>query len=175
MALPIRISRADRIDPFELERRDLSDVLGRFLGGGWAEDGGRLAPFGVDIREDADHLIVEADLPGFRKEDVDITLENGTLTIDAEKRQEAEPEPAKTAGARGRAGAPQAQQQAAHAAQGRRGNYLLRERRYERFTRSFTLPQNVDEQNVQAKLENGCLTITLSKREESKPRRIGVS
>ena len=52
---------------------------------------------------------------------------------------------------------------------------LLNERRYTRFLRSFTLPPTVDEQNVDAKLQDGVLTITLNKREESKPRRVQVS
>ena len=115
---------------------------------------GSLAQYGVDIREDADHVYVEADLPGFRKEDVDVSIDNGTLTIRAEKRQE----PAE-----------------AEAPGKEKENYLLRERRYERFERSFTLPSNVDEQNVQAKLREGCLTITLNKTEESKPKRIPLS
>jgi HSP20 family protein len=164
MALPIRVARGQpQYDPYDqLLRRDLGDALGRFFGGWGDADEDRLAPFGVDIREDADHLFVEADLPGFRKEDVNITLENGTLTIEAEKRQESPP-----AGAR-----PSQRRQADR--EGGPANYLLRERRYERFARSFTLPQNVNEQNVQAKLDNGCLTITLNKREESKPKRVSI-
>ena len=55
-----------------------------------------------------------------------------------------------------------------------KGDYLLKERRYTRFQRSFTLPPTVDEQTVNAKLNDGVLTITLNKREETKPRRIQV-
>ena len=55
-----------------------------------------------------------------------------------------------------------------------RGEYLLRERRYARFQRSFTLPPTVDESSVNAKLADGVLTITLNKREETKPRKIQV-
>lgn len=161
MALPVRVSKSQRqYDPFELARRDFGDVLGRFLGGGdiWAGEGegGRLARFGVDIREDPDHYYVEADLPGFRKEEIDLTLENGNLTITAEKRRQG-PAP----GTESRTDKGQ--------------DYLLRERRYERFERSFTLPANVDEQNVQAKLEDGCLVVTLNKTEQSKPKKISVS
>ena len=105
-------------------------------------------PFGVDIREDADHLYVEADLPGFKKDEVDITLENQTLTIAAERRLEQK--------------------------DNNESGYLLNERRYSRFLRSFTLPPTVDEKSVQAKLENGVLTVTLNKREETKPRKITV-
>jgi HSP20 family protein len=146
MALPTRVARAF-IDPVESFSRDF-DVLSRFFNGG-QNDGGRLAPYGVDIREDGDHLVVEAELPGFKKEQVDITLENQTLTIAAERRDES-----KDKG---------------------EGGYLLNERRYSRFLRSFTLPPTVDEKSVQAKLENGVLTVTLNKREETKPRKISVA
>jgi len=133
-------------------------------------------------------VYVEADLPGFRKEDVNIAIEDGTLTITAERKEEIE-EPAAQA-QQGKQGQ-RNQSQQAQAAQGQAGqqgqsqqqaaqqkddsNYLLRERRVMRFVRSFTLPPNVDDSQVQAKLENGVLKITLNKREESKPKRIQVS
>ena len=90
-------------------------------------------------------------MPGFRKEDVDITLENQTLTIDAERRSE------KREGGE------------------KKGELLLNERRYSRFLRSFTLPPTVDESKCIAKLADGVLTITLNKREETKPRKVTVS
>ena len=64
-----------------------------------------------------------------------------------------------------RCGAQQRQQDA---------NYLLRERRVQRFVRSFTLPPNVDESSVQARLENGVLRLSLPRPEEDKPRRISI-
>ena len=132
-------------------QREFDGMLGRWFNGGGPQDGGhRLAPYGVDVREDGDHIYVEAELPGFKKEDVDITLENQTLTISAERQEEQN---------------------------GRRegkGDWLLRERRYSRFLRSFTLPPTVDEQSVNAKLADGVLTITLNKREETKPRKVQV-
>jgi HSP20 family protein len=105
----------------------------------------------VDIREDQDHFYVEAELPGFKKDDIDITLENQTLTISAERSAENKEDGQKT------------------------GELLLHERRYTRFVRSFTLPPTVDEQTVNAKLADGVLTVTLNKREETKPRKITVS
>lgn len=143
MSLPTRVVRGF-VDPFENLTREF-DVLNRYFNGGQG-NGARLAPYGVDIREDGDHLVVEAELPGFKKDEVDITLENQTLTISAEKKEEQE----------------------------MKGEYLLNERRYSRFLRSFTLPPTVDEKSVQAKLENGVLTVSLSKREETKPRKISV-
>jgi HSP20 family protein len=145
MSLPTRVVRGF-VDPFENLTREF-DVLNRYFNGGQG-NGARLAPYGVDIREDGDHLVVEAELPGFKKDEVDITLENQTLTISAEKKEENKQEV--------------------------KGEYLLNERRYSRFLRSFTLPPTVDEKSVQAKLENGVLTVSLSKREETKPRKISV-
>lgn len=147
MALPTRVQRGAAVDPFESFQREF-DVLNRLFGGNQGHDGGaRLAPYGVDVREDGDHIYVEAELPGFKKDDVDITLENQTLTIAAERREEKEP---------------------------KKGDLLLNERRYSRFLRSFTLPPTVDEKSVNAKLLDGVLTVTLNKREETKPRKIQV-
>ena len=125
-------------------------MLGRVFGGP-GDGGGRFAPYGVDVREDADHIYVEAELPGYKKEDVNVTLENQTLTISAQRKSE--------------------QQQG----NGGKGEWLLHERSYTQFHRSFTLPPTVDEQSVNAKLNDGVLTITLNKREETKPRRISVA
>ena len=156
MALPTRVQRG-QIDPMDQVDREFEGFFNRMLGRDI--DGGHFAPYGVDVREDADHIYVEAELPGFRKEDVDITLENQTLTISAQRTG------GNVAGSNG-GGQPQQQQ---------RGNMLLNERRYTRFLRSFTLPPTVDEQNVDAKLQDGVLTITLNKREETKPRKVQVS
>ena len=150
MALPTRVNRGF-VDPMDLISREFDGVLNRFFHEGAGNGGGRsnwMAPYGVDIREDQDHLYVEADLPGFRKDEVDITLENQTLTISAEHRPEAVEE--------------------------KKGDWLLNERRYARFLRSFTLPPTVDDQKVDAKLADGVLRITLNKREETKPRKIQV-
>ena len=151
MALPTRVNRGF-VDPMDLIGREFDGVLNRFFSGGDATNGGSranwMAPYGVDIREDQDHLYVEADLPGFKKDEVDITLENQTLTISAEHRPEATEET--------------------------KGDWLLNERRYARFLRSFTLPPTVDESKVDAKLADGVLRVTLDKREETKPCKIQV-
>ena len=150
MALPTRVNRGF-VDPMDLISREFDGVLNRFFTDGGNGGGNRsnwMAPYGVDIREDQDHLYVEADLPGFKKDEVDITLENQTLTIAAEHRPEAMEE--------------------------KKGDWLLNERRYARFLRSFTLPPTVDDQKVDAKLADGVLRITLNKREETKPRKIQV-
>jgi HSP20 family protein len=145
MALPTRVQHG-YVDPMEIAQRDFNTMLNRLFHGQEDGGGGRLAPFGVDVREDVDHIYVDAELPGFRKEDVEITLENQTLTIRAERKEEEE-----------------------------KGDLLLHERRYRQFLRSFTLPPTVDEKSVDAKLSDGVLKITLNKREESKPRKISVN
>ena len=168
MALPTRVNRG-QYDPFESAQRDFEHMLGRWMGNRGGDGHQMLAPYGVDVREDQDHIYVEAELPGFRKDDIDITLENQTLTISAERSEEhGEPAP----GAQNRQ-AGKAQTGAATAVRPR-GEFLLRERRYTRFQRSFTLPPTVDESSVNARLAEGVLTITLNKREESKPRKVQV-
>src|SRR6266513_2576473 len=89
MALPTRVNRNGgdlAVDPLEAFQREFDGMFNRWMGGRDGGNGTTLAPYGVDIREDADHIYVEAELPGFKKEDVDITLENQTLTITAERR-----------------------------------------------------------------------------------------
>ena len=86
MALPTRVLRGHMIDPFEQAHREFDGLMNRmFAGQGGDGNSGQLAPYAVDVREDADHIYVEAELPGFSKKDVDITLENQTLTITAER------------------------------------------------------------------------------------------
>lgn len=147
MAIPTRIARA-MLDPLASVHREFDDAVTRFFGG-QAADGGQLAMYPVDVREDADHIYVDAEMPGFKKDEIELTLENQTLTISAERREEHKEE--------------------------KKGNYLLNERRFTRFLRSFTLPPTVDEKKVDAKLNEGLLTIVLNKREETKPRKIQVS
>jgi HSP20 family protein len=170
MALPTRVQRS-QYDPFESAQRDFDSMLGRWFGGRQENGGSFLAPYGVDVREDGDHLYVEAELPGYSKNDVDITLENNTLTISAERSESREQSPQGQQHQQqksGKQGDPQIESRP-------KGDYLLRERRYSRFQRSFTLPPTIDEQTVNAKLDNGVLTITLNKREETKPRKVQVS
>ncbi|MCH8854646.1 MAG: Hsp20/alpha crystallin family protein [Planctomycetes bacterium] len=127
---------------------DLQGELDRLIGDVW---GGCPVPaslgYRVDVREDAEHVYVEAELPGLTKEDIEITLEDGVLTIAGEKKIENEEE---------------------------REGYQVRERRYGRFSRRFELPSVVDEGKVRANLKDGVLLVTLDKREEVKPKRIEV-
>ena len=114
----------------------------------WAEmseEDQRMGIYPVDIREEEGKLIVDAEMPGFRKEDIDIRIDKGVLRICAQR----EPEEDK-------------------------GTKHLSERRYTRIDRSFTLPTTVEEENVQASLEEGVLHLELPEAQESKPRKIEV-
>jgi HSP20 family protein len=121
--------------------------FGRFLApwAGVVEDSELVGRYPVDVREDADHIFVDAEMPGFGKDDIAVTLERGVLSIVGERK----PEEVK-------------------------GQKHLSERRYTKLARSFTLPTPVDEASVEASLKDGVLSLKLHKRQEVKPRRIEV-
>jgi len=102
----------------------------------------------VDIYEDGNHaLVIKAELPDMTREDIDITVDNGTLTIKGEKKL---------------------------SDQVKNEQFHRVERRYGGFSRSFSLPQTVDTAKVGADYKNGVLTIRLPLREDAKPRQIKV-
>jgi HSP20 family protein len=101
----------------------------------------------LDVLEQDDRYVVKASLPGIDPEDLDITFENGVLTIKGEIREDHEVEEAR---------------------------YHVRERRYGAFSRSLTLPAGVDEEKIQANYEAGVLSLALPKSEAAKPKRIPV-
>jgi HSP20 family protein len=101
----------------------------------------------VDVKETQDALQFHVELPGLKKEDVEITIENNVLTIAGERKFEKETKDE---------------------------NYHRLERSYGAFSRSFTLPTGVRSEQVEAKFENGVLAVTLPKQEESKPRKISI-
>src|SRR5947209_4250478 len=84
--------RNEYVHPMETLDREFGRVLSRLWGSNNAEVPSSLAPYAVDVHEDADHFYVDAELPGFTKDDVDITLEDGVLTIRAERKQETQPD-----------------------------------------------------------------------------------
>lgn len=102
----------------------------------------------VDIQENGDAYLFHAELPGMSKEDIHITLENSVLRLSGERKFEKD---------------------------AKKENYHRVERTYGTFTRTFTLPTQVDSEKVQAAFENGILTITVPKAEVAKPRRIAIS
>ena len=102
----------------------------------------------VDIYENGNHeLVLRAELPDMSREDIDLTVDSGTLTIKGEKKFSSEVS---------------------------EDQFHRLERRYGTFTRSFSLPQTVDAAKVSADYKNGVLTVRLPLREEAKPRQIKV-
>lgn len=101
----------------------------------------------VDLYEDRDHLVLRAELPGMKKEDIDISLHGDVLTLSGERKEEGTFEKAETYRA---------------------------ERFLGRFQRTLTLPVAVDTSKVQASYQDGILTVTLPKAEEAKPKQIQV-
>ena len=135
-------------DELSSARREVDRVFDRFFNPSTTQGLAIWAP-AVDVRETNDELHVTAELPGLKPEDVNVTVENGVLTISGEKKQEVQ--------------------------EGKEdGNYYLFERRYGRFERSFTLPRTVNADRVKARFENGILTVALPKAEEAKPRKVQI-
>lgn len=101
----------------------------------------------VDVYETEESYVLKADIPGMNKEDIKIDVNDGTLTFKGEKKLEEKTE---------------------------NENYVRVERSYGAFTRSFTLSDNVDAENIQASYKDGVLEITLRKKEEAKPKEINI-
>ncbi len=128
-------------------QREIDRIFDRFSGGiSDDNDVSTWLPV-VDVVENKDDYIVKVELPGVNKDDVKITVNNGVLTIRGEKKQEQE---------------------------SKDKNYHRIERSYGVFQRSFTLPSSVKSDKIDASHNDGVLTITLPKAEESKPKEIEV-
>jgi len=102
----------------------------------------------VDVYEDEHNIVLKVEVPGIDEKDIDIRLENNTLVVRGERRFEKEE---------------------------KEENYHRVERRYGSFVRSFSLPNTVDTENVQATYDKGVLKIALAKKAEAKPKQIKVS
>ena len=142
-----------RYDPFR-DLRTLQEEVNRLfstnLTRAFGDEGiarGAWAP-SVDIYENKDQIVLEAELPGMKQDDFDLSIENNVITLRGERKFE------KTEDT---------------------DNYHRVERSYGAFTRSFTLPQTVSAEGATAEYNNGVLRVTLPKREETKARRIQVS
>jgi HSP20 family protein len=94
----------------------------------------------MDVKETDKEIVIEAELPGMEEKDVSLTLQEGVLTVQGEKKIEYDED---------------------------KENYHMMERRYGSFQRSLRLPDTVDEDKVEARFENGVLRITFSKRPEA--------
>lgn len=140
-----------RYDPFR-ELRSLQDEMTRLFSGVAGQNGeelttGKWFPK-VDIFENKDHLVIEAELPGMTSDDFELSFENNVLTLKGERKFEKKTD---------------------------EGNYHRVERSYGSFARSFTLPQTVTAEGAKAEFENGVLHISLPRREEVKARKIEIT
>ena len=137
-----------RFDPFA-EIRRMDTAFNRLWNTGVRApevDGGRW-DIAMDVVQDEDDLIVRASLPGVDPDDIQVTLEDGLLTIEGETGSETEEQ---------------------------KGDYLLRERRFGRFHRALRLPSSVDADGAEPSYANGVLTITVPKQEAKKARRLAI-
>ncbi|MBM3295042.1 MAG: Hsp20/alpha crystallin family protein [Candidatus Aminicenantes bacterium] len=101
----------------------------------------------VDIYETENDLVLSAEIPGLQEKDVEIKVEDNTLTLKGERRLEKET---------------------------KEENYHRIERSYGSFYRAFTIPNSVDSERIQAEHENGVLRIVMPKRQELKPRTVKI-
>ncbi len=143
-----------RWDPFR-EFAQLQEQLNRAFSNAYSRGGsdeglmtsGNWMP-PVDIYQNGEQeLVLKAELPDMNRDDIEITVDNGTLTIRGEKKFDREV---------------------------KEEQFHRIERRYGTFTRSFNLPPTVDPGKVAAEYKNGVLTVKLPLREEAKPRQIKV-
>jgi HSP20 family protein len=102
----------------------------------------------VDIYEDENKLVLNIEVPGMRQEDLDVRMENNTLTVKGERSFQGE---------------------------GKEENFHRVERRYGSFYRAFTVPNTVDPNSIKAEYDAGVLHLELQKRPETKPKQIKVN
>ena len=141
-----------RWDPFR-EYSTLQDRMNRLFRDSFGE--GRdealtttgFAP-AVDVYEDEHNVTLKIEVPGIEEKDIDVRIENNVLTVHGERKFEKEE---------------------------KEENYRRIERQYGSFTRSFTLPNTVDTEKVNANYDKGVLNITLAKKAEAKPKQIKVN
>ncbi len=134
------------LDPFELMR----DLMGwdpfRELAGGTARGLAFVPSF--EVKETKDGYVFKADLPGIKEKDLDISLTGNRLTVSGNREEERKEEEER---------------------------FFTYERSYGAFSRSFTLPDGVDPDHVQAELKDGVLTLSIAKKPEVKAKRIELS
>ena len=133
-----------------LEWRGIDSVMDRFFNDrltGFESSTGTVWTPAADVTETENELVFTTELPGFEKGDVDIAVNDGRLTITAEREYQEDKETRK---------------------------HRI-ERWYGKFHRSFLLPKSADSEKISANLKNGVLTVNVPKKEEAKPRQIPVS
>ncbi|MFV1996603.1 MAG: Hsp20/alpha crystallin family protein [Acidiferrobacterales bacterium] len=144
------VTRTPRGRPFGWLDNDLDNMFEGFFSPerGFDDSGGHDLVPAVDVSENELEFVVRVEIPGVRKEDVNVTVENGVLTLSAESKSETEE---------------------------KEGERIIRqERRYGKYMRSLRLGTDIDESKVKAIHKDGVLQVTLPKAEAVKPKRISV-
>ncbi|HYR03730.1 MAG TPA: Hsp20/alpha crystallin family protein [Syntrophobacteria bacterium] len=140
-----------KYNPFR-DLRSMQDQMNRLLDMAWNRESGEELREGlwqpmVDIYEDETSVIIKAEVPGIDQNDIEVRIEDNTLTLRGERK---------------------------HDQTVQKENYHRVERYYGSFQRSFSLPHTIDQGNVRATCDKGVLTVTLPKKEETKPKQIKV-
>ncbi len=140
-----------KYNPFR-ELRTMQEQMNRMLDMAWNSEFSEEMREGtwqpaVDIYEDEDSVVIKAEIPDVDQKDIDVRIEGNTLTIKGERK---------------------------HSSEIRKENYYRVERCFGQFQRSFSLPQIIDQEHIQASCDKGVLTITLPKKEEQTPKQITV-
>lgn len=125
----------------------MDQLFGQTMGE-FGMDGGEYANLPVDIRQTDGAFTIEASVPGFKPEDVEVTFDNGMLTIKGQAERKSESE---------------------------KDGWVRRERRHTSVFRQVALPNEVKSDDITARFENGVLTITVPRVEKAQPKRIPVS
>jgi HSP20 family protein len=136
-----------------IEMESLQDRLDRLFGSSFpalAEQPSEWLP-SVDLKEEDGEFVLTGEFPGLTEDDIKVEIEQNVLTLKGEKKSEREE------------------------TQEKNGRWHLIERSYGSFQRSFTLPGNVDASKIDAKFENGVLTVHMPKRKETAARQIAVT
>lgn len=142
------MANLERREPFAGLDTQFSRVLNEFFGRTGQESNLTTWAPAVDIYETEHELVVKADLPDVKPEELDIRVENNILTIRGERKFEKKVD---------------------------ESNYLRVERAYGSFSRSFALANTVNTEAIKADYQNGVLTLSVPKREEAKPKQIKVN
>jgi HSP20 family protein len=137
-----RYDRSAEVEDFPAGLRLFQDTVNRLL-----SEPSSARPWAppVDILENENELVIKADVPAVELKDIDIQIENNTLTLRGERKFEPNG-----------------------------GGYHRIERGYGSFVRAFTVPSTVDSEKVRADYQNGVLTVTLPKKEAAKPRQVRI-
>jgi len=128
---------------------DWEKVVGDFFGRDYQYSAGTMGYPAVDIREEKERYVLEAELPGLAEKDVDIKVNDRIVTIASSKEEDKKAE--------------------------REGVWLIRERGVRTFRRSFSMPRDVDLDSIKASFKDGLLTVLLPKRPEAREKSVEIT